>query len=172
MRAYRVLGVGPRRSPLEGLGPRALSRFVGRDRQLAALAELLAQAARRPGQVVGIVGEPGMGKSRLVHELRRSLAGERVTYLEGRCLSFGASIPYLPVIDIIRANCGISDADARRRVREKLASRLEEIGLDAEEGDPLPPAPAGRARGQRRRSAGLSPEAIKARPSRPSSRWP
>ncbi len=91
-----------------------------------------------------------MGKSRLVYEFRRSLAGERVTYLEGRCLSFGASIPYLPWLDIVRANCGITPTDGAQEVAEKARFGLEEVGMDGREGDSLPPAPPGRARGHRR----------------------
>ncbi len=158
---YRVLGVGPRRSPLEGLGPRALSQFVGRERQLGTLAELLAQARDGQGQVVGLVAEPGMGKSRLVYEFRRSLAGERVTYLEGRCLSFGASIPYLPVLDIIRANCGIAPTDDADEVAEKARFSLEEVEMDGEEGTPYLLHLMGVREGTGA-LAGLSPEAIKA----------
>ncbi|MBI4611134.1 MAG: adenylate/guanylate cyclase domain-containing protein, partial [Candidatus Rokubacteria bacterium] len=77
--AYKVLGVGPRRSPLEPIGERPLSRFVGRERELAALHDLLAQIERGQGQVVGIVGEPGVGKSRFLYEFRQSLEGRRLT---------------------------------------------------------------------------------------------
>ena len=157
---YRVLGLGPRRSPLEGLGPRSLSRFVGRERQLAALEELLAQARDGQGQVVGLVAEPGMGKSRLVYEFRRGLAGERVTYLEGRCLSFGASIPYLPVLDIVRANCGITPTDSAEEVAEKACFGLEEVGMDAREGTPYLLHLMGVREGTDA-LAGLSPEAVK-----------
>src|SRR5919197_2825742 len=141
--AFRVTGVGPRRSPIEGLGARPLSEFVGRDLEISTLHDALAQVAVAPeltarhalsdfigpvdelaalrgppakaeaghGQVVGLVGEPGIGKSRLLYEFRRSLGDRPITYLEGRCLSYGGTIPYLPVIDLVRANCGIAEAD-------------------------------------------------------------
>src|SRR5262245_10416968 len=67
--AYAVGEVGPRRSSLEVYGKRPLSCFVGRERELAALGDILAQAAQGRGQVVGLVGEPGVGKSRLYYEL-------------------------------------------------------------------------------------------------------
>jgi tetratricopeptide (TPR) repeat protein len=67
--AYAVVGVGLRRSPVEVYGKRPLSRFVGRERELAMLGEVLAQVATGHGQVVGLVGEPGVGKSRLVDSL-------------------------------------------------------------------------------------------------------
>src|SRR5262249_43063497 len=105
---HRVLGVGRRRSRLEGISFPP-GHFVGRDRQLHALRAILDEASAGRGQVVGVVGDPGMGKSRLVVELRRFLAGEPITVLEGRCLSYGASIPYVPIVDIVRLNCGITE---------------------------------------------------------------
>src|SRR5262249_57983341 len=85
---------------------RVLSPFVGRERELALLHALLAQVETGRGQVVGVVGEPGMGKSRLLYEFRQSLAGQRLTYLTGRCLSYGSTTPYLPVLDRLPPNCG------------------------------------------------------------------
>jgi class 3 adenylate cyclase/tetratricopeptide (TPR) repeat protein len=128
--AHRVLGLGPRRSPLEGLGSPPRGRFVGRDRQLAALQGLVAEAASGRGQVVGVVAEPGMGKSRIVVELRRSLAGERLTVLEGRCLSYGSAVPYVPLADIVRANCAIADGDSPAEVAAKTAFGLTELGIE------------------------------------------
>jgi class 3 adenylate cyclase/tetratricopeptide (TPR) repeat protein len=127
---HRVMGLGPRRSALEGLSSRPIGRFVGRERQLTALRELVAEAASGHGQVVGVVGEPGMGKSRIVAELRRSLAGERLTVLEGRCLSYGSTVPYVPLTDIVRANCGISDGDPPTEVEAKITYGLAELGID------------------------------------------
>ena len=128
--AHRVLGLGPRRSALEGLGSPPRGRFVGRERQLTALQELVAEAASGRGQVVGVVAEPGMGKSRIVAELRRSLAAERLTVLEGRCLSYGSAVPYVPLADIVRANCGIADGDSPAEVEAKTAYGLAELGID------------------------------------------
>ena len=90
---YKVLDLGPRRAPLAGREERALSPFVGRERELTTLEELLAQVEGGHGQVVGVVGEAGVGKSRLLYEFRQRLAGKRVTYLEGRCLSYGSAMP-------------------------------------------------------------------------------
>src|SRR5262249_57889455 len=70
--AYAVRGVGPRCSPLEAYGKRPLSRFVGRERELIDLHDLLVQVAQGHGQVVSIVGEPGVGKSRLCYELTQA----------------------------------------------------------------------------------------------------
>jgi class 3 adenylate cyclase/tetratricopeptide (TPR) repeat protein/(2Fe-2S) ferredoxin len=159
--AHRVLGLGPRRSALEGLGSRPMGRFVGRERQLTALQELVAEAASGRGQVVGVVAEPGMGKSRIVAELRRSLAAERLTVLEGRCLSYGSAVPYIPLTDIVRANCGITDGDSPAEVERKIAFGLTELGID-----PGPRAPLLlRMMGLRdeRAADDLTPEAVKQR---------
>jgi DNA-binding SARP family transcriptional activator/class 3 adenylate cyclase len=160
--AHRVVGLGPARSPGDALDSRHLGPFVGRQPVLAALAEAVAHAREGHGQVVGIVGEPGMGKSRLVTELRRLLSGEQITLTEGRCLSFGRATPYLPVRDHIRATSGITEADAAAAVSEKLHFSLEEVGLDADEGEPFLLHMLGVEEGAGA-LGGLSPEAIKAR---------
>ena len=82
--AFRVLGLLPRRS-LVLPGQRPAGRFVGREREVGALLSLLERAESGEGQAVGIVGEPGMGKSRLLLEFRQRLAGRQLTYLEGCC---------------------------------------------------------------------------------------
>lgn len=105
--AYKVLGLSRRRSPLAQRGERTLSPFMGRARELATLEALLAQVEDGQGQVVGLVGEAGVGKSRLLFEFRQRLSGRRVTYLEGRCLSYGRAIPYVPLLDLLRHNCGL-----------------------------------------------------------------
>src|SRR5262245_36422627 len=104
---YKVLGPLPRRSPIASRSERTLSPFVGRERELAILEALFAQVEAGQGQVVGIVAEAGGGKSRLLYEFRQRLAEKRVTYLEGRCLSYGGSIPYHPLIDVLLHTCGI-----------------------------------------------------------------
>src|SRR5439155_15388258 len=91
-RLYAVTGL--RQAPLPG---RVLSHFVGRARELAILHEALAQAEGGQGQVVGILGEPGIGKSRLLEEFRHSLQGKQVAYVTGQCVAYGQTTPYLPV---------------------------------------------------------------------------
>jgi hypothetical protein len=159
---YKVLGIGPRRSPMLQHGERALSRFVGREREMATLQALLAQVEDGRGQVVGIAGEPGIGKSRLVYEFRRSLTDKGLTYLDGRCLSYGSSTPYLPLLDIIRHNCDIADAYGPEAIRAKVRRSLEEVGMAPDEWEPylLPLLGVPEAID---RLATLSPQAIKAR---------
>jgi len=159
---YKVLGVGPRRSPLAGWEERVLSPFVGRERELTTLEELLAQVEGGHGQVVGIVGEAGVGKSRLLYEFRRRLTGKRVTYLEGRCLSYGSAMPYHPMVDVVRHNCGITDTDDAALISEKVRFSLQEVGLDPEDAAPYLLQLVGVKEGMERLTA-LSPEAIKTR---------
>src|SRR5207244_7251149 len=108
---YVLQGLVGRHAGVARRGPRAQRPFVGRTQELALLHARLAQAVGRQGQVIGMVGEPGMGKSRLLAEWRQQLRAHGVTYLEGRCLSYGSTTPYLPVLDWLRAHCGITPAD-------------------------------------------------------------
>ena len=96
----------------------------------------MAQVEGGQGQVVGIVGEAGQGKSRLLYEFRQRLAGKRITYLEGRCLSYGSTMPYRPIIDVVRHHCGITETDAPETVYAKVRDALHEVGLDAEASAP------------------------------------
>ena len=131
----RVYRLGHERRGL-GFGQRP-ARFVGRDQDLQLLLSRLAAATRGRGQVVGIVGEAGIGKSRLVFELRQRLRGEEVTYLRGRCLSYGSAVPYLPLVDILRHAFRITEADGPERVRERVHAGLRELEIEPDEAAPF-----------------------------------
>jgi DNA-binding NtrC family response regulator/predicted ATPase len=126
--AYALIRLGAQPSPLERMGQRALSRFVGRERELATLQDILAQVQGGRGQVVGIVGEPGVGKSRLLYEFHRRLTSDQVLELEADCSSYGAAVPYLPLLDLLKAYFQLDDRDGGQPMREQIASRL--LGLD------------------------------------------
>ena len=126
----RVLGPGPRRSRLDATAGRALTEFVGREEEMAHLEAMLARAEAGRGQVLGVVGEPGVGKSRLLAELRRRLAGRPVTWLEGHCVPYGHGMPYLPVLEILRQHCGLAEDDRSEIAAVKLRACLREAGLD------------------------------------------
>ena len=157
-----VVGLRPRHGPLAQREARALSRFVGRERDLAALQEVLAQVEGGQGQVVGIVGEPGIGKSRFVYEFHRSLQGRRLTYLTGRCFASGSTTPYLPILDILRHNCGITDADDAAAMTTKVGQSLQEVGLSPADWAPYLLHLLG-VQGAGDGLATLSPQALKAR---------
>ena len=109
MAVYAVQGHLRRHAGVAGRGPRAVSPFVGRERELALLQDHLAAAREGQGQVVGLVGAPGMGKTRLLMEFCRRVPGDQVTVYEGRCLSYGQGTPYLLVRDIVRQVCGLAE---------------------------------------------------------------
>ena len=96
------------------------------------LTDMLAEVEVGRGQVVGIVGEAGVGKSRLLYEFRQSLSERGTAYLEGRCLSFGSAIPYLPVLDLLRAECGITEQDTQEAAIRKVAGVLREADAEDE----------------------------------------
>jgi transcriptional regulator with AAA-type ATPase domain/tetratricopeptide (TPR) repeat protein len=104
--------------------------FVGRRLELDLLEDRLAAIRRGQGQIIGVAGDAGIGKSRLLGELRRRVAGEAFTWLEGQCQSYGAGIPCLPLIDLVRIQCGIGDADEPDVIADKLARAFREIGMD------------------------------------------
>ena len=158
--AHRLLGVSHRRSALDEEASAHTTEFVGRDHELAVLNKFLRLVENGQGRAVGVVGEPGIGKSRLLAEFHRQLAADSVTWVEGRCLSYATSIPYWLIIDVLRSNCGIVETDTPEAIAEKLRFSLRGAGLDPEEDGPvllhlLGIADTGRPPPQ------LSPEAVK-----------
>jgi class 3 adenylate cyclase/tetratricopeptide (TPR) repeat protein len=120
VRVYRVIARRRRRTRLEVSVERGLTELVGRERELAVLHECLARVRAGRGQVVGLVGEPGVGKSRLLYELRNSLEGEQVTWLDGHCVAYGQATPYLPILGMLRTNFQIEEDDNPLQLQEKL----------------------------------------------------
>ena len=114
-----------------GFGLRGrLMPFVGRRAALDALRARLAAIRAGRGQAVVIRGDAGIGKSRLLHELRADAAAHGARYLEGRCVSYGRPVSYLPLADVVRQLCGIGDADAGDVVETKVERALTAVGLD------------------------------------------
>src|SRR5205823_11433213 len=109
--AFRLLVVSHRRTGLRESTSSRTAVFVDRESELAILNNFLRQVENGHGQAVGLVGEPGIGKSRLLAEFRRQVADGRLTWVEGRCLSYGTAIPYLLALDLLRSNCGILETD-------------------------------------------------------------
>ena len=122
--AYELTGAEPRRSRLSAAAARGLTRFVGRDGELEQLREALGPAASGHGQVVAIVGEPGVGKSRLVWEVTHSHRTHGWLILEAGSVSYGKATPYLPVAALLRGYFQVTDRDERRAIREKVTGKL------------------------------------------------
>ena len=127
--AYEVVGPGPIRSRLELAAARGLTRFVGRDAEVAELRAAMDKAGRGRGQIVALVGEPGVGKSRLIREFTRTHLAAEWRVLEAFATSFDTSAAYLPLIELLRGYFQIQQGDDQRRVRDKVAAAL----LDLEE---------------------------------------
>ena len=112
------------------------TRFVGRDHELDLLQSRLTAAVRGQGQVVAIAGEAGIGKSRLIGELRQGLSAQPILCLEGHCLPYTTPIPCLPLVELLRAACAIVETDGPDGVRDKLRATLDRTGMDGREATP------------------------------------
>jgi class 3 adenylate cyclase/tetratricopeptide (TPR) repeat protein len=133
---FELVGATPVHRRLQAAMARGLTRFVGRDQELAALTQSLAQAAQGQGQLVALLGEAGVGKSRLVYELVHShrIQGWRV--LESASVSYGKAIPYFPVIDLLKRYAHVEDTDDARTIRAKVTGQV--LTLDETLQDTLP----------------------------------
>src|SRR5688572_24995691 len=125
---YELLAAGTARSRLQAAVARGLTKFVGRDAELETLRRTLEQAASGHGQLVALVGEPGVGKSRLVWELTHSHRTQGWLVLESGSVSYGKATSYLPVIELLKSYCGIETRNNHRTVREKVTGKL--LALD------------------------------------------
>jgi len=130
VRAFEVLRPRGRRARLDAAVERGLTPLVGRDRELATLLDLFQKVKSGQGQVVLVAGEAGIGKSRLLFEFRRALAQapENTTWLEGACISFGQSIPFLPLIDQLRQNFRIEEFDGEPEIIAKVEHGMRRMG--------------------------------------------
>ena len=128
--AYGLLEARGGITRLDARTARGLSPFVGRDDALATLERAWTQARSGRGQAVFVVGDPGIGKSRLLLEFRRSL-GDSATWVEGDCLSFGQSIAFLPIIAMLKRNFRIEDHDSEALIISKVERGLAVIGGEA-----------------------------------------
>jgi predicted ATPase len=121
---FELVGVTALRRRLQAAVARGLSPFVGRQPELEALQQALARAGAGQGQVVALIGEPGVGKSRLVYEFLQSHHTQGWLRLESSSVSYGKATAYLPVCDLLKAYCRIEDRDDLRTVRAKVTGQL------------------------------------------------
>jgi class 3 adenylate cyclase/tetratricopeptide (TPR) repeat protein len=118
---YELFGAGPARTRLQAFAARGLTPFVGRQAELEALYQALAQAEAGHGQVVSVIGKPGVGKTRLFHEFAHTSHTHGWLRLESRSASYGKATPYLPIIDLLKAYFQLEDRDDGRRMEESMA---------------------------------------------------
>src|SRR5262249_9071942 len=121
---YKLVAAGPRRSRLHAAAARGLTRFVGRDAELEQGRRVLARAGSGHGQLLALVGEPGVGKSRLGWGITHSHRVHGWLVLESGSVSYGKATPYLPVIDLLKRYFKIEDRDDHRTVREKVTGKI------------------------------------------------
>ncbi|MEM5318271.1 adenylate/guanylate cyclase domain-containing protein [Paraburkholderia sp. JHI869] len=123
LEVFELIGLGALRTRLQLAAHRGLARFVGRAAELERLHAALSQTMAGNGQIVGVVGEAGVGKSRLFHEFKeRSQRGCLI--LETFSVSHGKAFPYLPLIELLRNYFQITAQDDERRCREKVTGRV------------------------------------------------
>jgi class 3 adenylate cyclase/tetratricopeptide (TPR) repeat protein len=125
---FDLAGASPVRSRLHAAASRGLTRFVGRDAELALLRHALGRAREGHGQIVAVLGEPGVGKSRLAWEFTHSHRSQDWLVLEAASVSYGKATTYFPVIELLRRYFGIEPRDDGRKIREKVTGKL--LSLD------------------------------------------
>src|SRR5262245_12017324 len=132
--AYEVVSVTSVRSRLHASVARGLTPFVGRKAEIETFQQLIEKSCAGRGQIFAMVGEPGMGKSRLVYEFTHTHVPPDWLVLEAPSVSYGKATPYFPVIEMLRRYCGISGGEAAESVQEKIVDhvlRLDEMLMDA-----------------------------------------
>jgi predicted ATPase/class 3 adenylate cyclase len=133
---FELMGASHPRRRLQAAAARGLTPFVGRQHEQEALHQALAQAHAGHGQVVALVGEAGVGKSRLVHEVIHSHRTQGWRVLESALVSYGKATPYFAVIDLLKRYCHIDDGDEARTIRAKVTEQV--LTLDTTLQDTVP----------------------------------
>ena len=134
---FGLVGTSALRHRLQAAVARGLTRFVGRDTELAALGQALTRAGAGHGQVVALVGEAGVGKSRLVYECVHSHQTQGWLVLESASVSYGKATPYFPVLDLLRRYAHVDEGAAPRTLRARITGQL--LTLDETLQDAIPP---------------------------------
>ncbi|HUQ17092.1 MAG TPA: adenylate/guanylate cyclase domain-containing protein [Candidatus Saccharimonadales bacterium] len=129
VQAFEVTGLRPGAVSTRGLGGDVRSAMVGREAQLTRLRDAFAIVRARQGRVASILGEPGIGKSRLLAELRSHVEATDPTarWIEARCLSYGRTLPYHLVLDLVRSVIGVAPTADEPEVRVALEARMRSL---------------------------------------------
>jgi class 3 adenylate cyclase/tetratricopeptide (TPR) repeat protein len=120
---YALQGVGRLRTRLDVSRARGFSKFVGRDDEMATLDAALERAIQGNGQVVGVVGEAGVGKSRLCFEFAERCRARDLALYEGHAVAHGKAVPFIPMLELFRGYFGITEQDSDEIARDKIAGR-------------------------------------------------
>jgi tetratricopeptide (TPR) repeat protein len=130
VKVFRVIAPSTRRTRFDVSTERGLTPFVGRERGLELLLDGFKRMKGGRGQVISIVSEAGVGKSRILYEFRKAVANEDVTFLEGKCLSYSTGISYHPVIDILKSVFNIQEGEEDLTIKEKVKKGTEAMELE------------------------------------------
>jgi tetratricopeptide (TPR) repeat protein len=133
---FELLGASGTQRRVQAAVARGLTRFVGRQTEMATLTDVLAQASASHGQVVTLVGEAGVGKSRLVYEFTHSHHIRGWLVLESASVSYGKATPYFPVIDLLKRYAHVEEHDNPRTIRAKVTGQV--LTLDEALQDTIP----------------------------------
>jgi len=134
---YRVTGESTIQTRFEASKQRGFTTFTGRERELTTLHSCLDKTVAGNGQFVTVVGEAGLGKSRLIYEFRHSLNREEITVVEGRCQAYGTSIPYFPHINALKRGLNLRDKDTTAELHHKTVANVLAIDPTLEQYLPL-----------------------------------
>jgi class 3 adenylate cyclase/tetratricopeptide (TPR) repeat protein len=133
---FALVGAGSTRTRMQAFAARGLTPFVGRQAECEALRQALERAGTSHGQVVAVIGEPGVGKTRLVYEFTHAQHTHDWLMLASSSVSYGRATAYLPVRDLLKAYFQLDDRDDGHTMREKLTGKL--LTLDTALGPTLP----------------------------------
>ena len=162
VRGYRVTGERGVRARIEVAREQGFTRLVGRQRELALLRQCFSLAQGGRGQAVSIIGDAGLGKSRLLYEFRQALASHDYTWLDGRCHPYGTALAYGPIVEWLKQYCHIDTSDGAEAMRHKVHHSLAQLSPPLATMAPyLLHLLAAGVEGEL--PAGLSPEAVKHR---------
>jgi len=126
---FELVGASTTRRRLQASAARGLTRFIGRQQELAALQQALERAGTGHGQVVAVVGEAGVGKSRLVYEFVHTHHTSGWLVLESAAVSYGKATPYFPVIDLLKRYSHVEEHDDARTMRAKVTGQVLTLDL-------------------------------------------
>jgi predicted ATPase len=134
---YEITGAGAVRTRLQRSAARGFTRFVGRDTEMEQLRTALEQARRGQGQVVAVVGEPGVGKSRLFYEFLHSHRAHGWLILEASSVSYGRATPYAPLVELLRSYFKLDGREDSRTIRARITGQI--LTLDEALKETVPP---------------------------------
>ncbi len=134
---FELFGVGEVDTRIGASVAKGLTQFVGRKNSMVALMDAYDKTRSGSGQVVGVVGDAGVGKSRLMLEFRNQLSQGEFAYFEGQCLHFGGTMAYLPILEIIRSYFEIKEGDQEFLIKKNMEGKI--VQLDEKLHDVLPP---------------------------------